>query len=226
MPWHNRYFELCAGTAQLYYAKVPATVTNYLADINPEIIAYHEQKRQYPAPYLRIVQMDVVQALLNLHHNIGLNSHDFIYLDPPYPASARRSDVKCYPNEMLTDEQHILLLSTIRRLKAKVMISSRQNDLYDRVLHDWRKKELKVRTRVSTETEVIYMNYAPPQLLHQYNYLGVDCWDRQRVKRKIARFAAKIAALPVYEQHVLIQEMIKHDAPAVQHFLTVIDQQK
>jgi hypothetical protein len=138
--------------------------------------------------------------------------------------AARRSPARLYKHEM-NDKQHVKLLKTMLPIDANIMISTRQNDLYDEHLKDWRKETFNTLThRGRPATEIIYMNYPPPAILHQYDYLGEGYIDRQRIKRKVDRFQEKIQALPAYERHLFIQELIKHDQAAVQHFLSVSKQ--
>jgi hypothetical protein len=56
-------------------------------------------------------------------------------------------------------------------------------------------------------TEAIYMNYPEPVKLHDYKLLGTDCWDRQRIKRKIERFIKKLKALPVQERNAIVHKI-------------------
>jgi len=58
----------------------------------------------------------------------------FIYLDPPYLLDTRAG--KQYKYEM-SEEEHIDLLECIIDMKAKIMISGYDNDLYNKYLKDW-----------------------------------------------------------------------------------------
>lgn len=232
IPFHDRYFELFAGSAQLYYAKQPAE-TSILNDLDLKVCKSYPgtnhtyifnnsatdllKKPDYPTR-VRVKGDIFVYGLEYLFKN--LSRADFIYLDPPYPFSSRRSGKKYYQHEM-TDSDHVQLLTAIRAVDANIMISTRQNDLYDQYLHDWRKASFETMDRAGRCTEIIYMNYPVPGLLHQYDYVGNGYTDRQRVKRKITRFTHKIANLPDYEKHMFIQQLIKNDAASVQHFLTM-----
>lgn len=219
IPHHVRYFEPCAGSAQLFRNKRRAQV-NYLNDINNLLIAEltatfgieGEQIRYFSVPVSQLFQM------------FQFTRNDFIYIDPPYPACARKSDASLYKNEMLLDADHAQLLSAVLKIDANIMISTRQNLLYDTMLVGWRKKEFNTVThRGKAVTEVVYMNYEPPLYLHQYDMLGKDCWERQENDRKRSRFADKLHRQPPHINHMMIQEFIKHDRAAVQHFLTNCD---
>jgi DNA adenine methylase len=59
-----------------------------------------------------------------------------VYADPPYPHSVRTQHV--YGNEM-SDEDHILLLKSLRNHPGPVVVSGYANELYDDALGDWRR---------------------------------------------------------------------------------------
>lgn len=221
IPYHLRYYELFAGSAQLYRAKTKAKLS-VLADIDQNVVVrLVNETKIIECPGNKIITGSFFDVIKDINFQAGV---DFIYLDPPYPKSSRRSERPIYNHEMLEDSEHEKLLKLILKLEANVMISTRQNELYDIYLKNWRKKTFDTRGRHGTETEVIYMNYPEPQLLHQYDYLGNDYIDRQRIKRKVVRFYKKIQLLPSLEKHLFIQELINNDLTAVQHFLTITDQ--
>lgn len=220
IPYHLRYFELFAGSAQLYQAKKKSK-KSVLADIDKCVI--DTLKRTTDIHFL--MQDDAIcGSFFEVINFFEFTHEDFIYLDPPYPKSSRRSERPIYKHELLEDGQHKDLLIIARKLEANVMISTRQNKLYDIMLHDWRKKKFETRGRHGTEVEVIYMNYPEPTILHQYDYLGNDYIDRQRIKRKVKRFYNKLQQLPPLEKHLFIQQLINNDLTAVQHFLSITDQ--
>ena len=82
----------------------------------------------------------------------------FIYADPPYPLSTRKNYL--YEYEM-SNEKHMKLLELLKNHKGKVMISSYENELYNKILKGW-KKEYKNTTVENSvrRKEVIYINYS------------------------------------------------------------------
>ena len=81
----------------------------------------------------------------------------FIYCDPPYPLDTRKNYL--YEYEM-TEEEHVKLLDSLKTHKGKVMISSYENELYNKMLKEWRKAIKQTIAENSVKrTEVIYMNY-------------------------------------------------------------------
>jgi len=211
-PYHERYFELFAGSGANYYNKRPAPF-NWLNDLSAAVIDFHLYNA---CDATLITQLDTLSIIAEFN----FKRSDFIYLDPPYPFISRRSGAVYYEHEM-SDSQHIQLLNGLIGLPASVMIATKQNEIYEDMLTGWHRKEFQTADRRGAYMEVIYMNYAQPQFLHQYNHLGNGFTDRQRMKRKRDRFTAKINELPAYERHLFIQELITQDAAAVKHFLTM-----
>src|SRR6185437_4824857 len=133
IPYHKRYYELYAGSAQLYDKKKPAAY-NMLADLNPAIVAALREKYTEP-DILNVPALSVLSGT-------RFYQDDFIYIDPPYPAKARRNGAIIYGDyEMMGDEPHIQLLDTIKQCPAYVMISTSPNELYQLHLKDWRRRE-------------------------------------------------------------------------------------
>lgn len=155
IPFHSRYFELFAGTAALYRAKRPAN-ENILTDLSEKMVQYLISRNR--TNNTLILQADALDILKKLQ----LTRKDFIYLNPPYPAAARRSGKSYYKHEMLDDSDHVQLLSSMLEADANIMISTRQNDLYEIYLKDWRKEYFDTIDRCGKVMEIIYMNYPPP----------------------------------------------------------------
>lgn len=89
-----------------------------------------------------------------------INNHDgpetLFYLDPPYVHGTRNSGNRTYKHEM-SDQEHIELLETIKKIKGMVVISGYESDLYMESLKEWTLKTKKSRisgnrgTKVKTE---------------------------------------------------------------------------
>jgi DNA adenine methylase len=70
----------------------------------------------------------------------------------------------------MSDADHLELLKTIKKLKAKVMISSYPNELYDEKLSNWHRILVQQPNHVAGgvikgfKVEAIYLNYKPKDL--------------------------------------------------------------
>jgi site-specific DNA-adenine methylase len=134
---------------------------------------------------------------------------EFVYCDPPYLIETRRQSRPIYLHE-LPREDHERLLSVIKNVPAPVAISGYYSGLYATELRDWRYITYQAVTRGgSIATEYLWMNYPAPVELHDYGYLGENRTDRQRIKRKIARWERKLANMPTLERQALLSALQK-----------------
>lgn len=84
----------------------------------------------------------------------------FLYLDPPYPLDLRAG--RQYRHEM-SEQDHLQFLQTIRKSKAKIMISSYYSQMYAEELKGWYIDTMKnQKEHGGQRTEIIWMNYFPP----------------------------------------------------------------
>lgn len=85
------------------------------------------------------------------------------YCDPPYPHECREF-IDAYEYEM-SDEQHIELYEVLSRCRGKIMVSSYENELYNKLYKDWIKIKLTPKTAPSSQRtirqEVLFLNYEP-----------------------------------------------------------------
>jgi DNA adenine methylase len=132
---------------------------------------------------------------------------EFVYCDPPYLHSTRKSRHR-YPHE-LSDADHTRLLRLLRSLPCSVMISGYPSALYDAALAGWNREEFEVQTRGHTwATEVLWFNYERPNVLHDLRYVGKDYRERLRIKRKIARWRARLEATSTLERAALFSALV------------------
>lgn len=85
------------------------------------------------------------------------------YVDPPYLGMTRKNLRKRYKHEMSSIEDHERLLTFIRTLRGRVMVSGYPCGLYDRLLADWCRVSLnggRDQTNARRE-EVVWMNFQP-----------------------------------------------------------------
>lgn len=109
------------------------------------------------AERLKNVQIESRPALEVIEHFNYENV--FMYIDPPYLLSTRTG--KQYKHEM-NDSDHKELLKTIKKSKAKIMISGYENDLYSVELKNWNKEVLFSNDNSGKRRkEIVWMNYLP-----------------------------------------------------------------
>jgi len=106
-----------------------------------------------PGNYVQIENKNALELIQSYDRNNVL-----MYLDPPYVCETRKHK-KIYQHEMSNDD-HRQLLEIIINLKADVLISGYENELYSKYLGKWN-KSLNVSTDVAgnKRTECLWFNY-------------------------------------------------------------------
>jgi len=123
-----------------------------------------------------------------------------VYCDPPYLMETRSSQRRMYRYE-LSDDRHWELLDVLVKLPALVMISGYESQLYSDRLSSWRVMQYRTMTRGGRMAdECLWCNFPEPVELHDYRYLGRDFRERERIRRKQARWVARLSAMTVLER--------------------------
>jgi len=144
----------------------------------------------------------------HLFYNGDTGSRTVIYADPPYPMDSRKSQKEIYENE-LSDDDHIKLLTNLKKQKCDVLISTYENDMYKDMLSEWRCITFQATTRRGLATEYLYMNYVEPTELHDYSFLGEDFRERERIRKKIKRHTDRLMQLPELERKAILENLIE-----------------
>ena len=158
------------------------TVVN---DCNPGVCEALKHHLQDPTVISNLNALQLLSTLLQADRKT------FVYCDPPYEFSTRRSTKRIYIYEMTT-EDHCDFLNGYRTVNFNCMISHPECDLYNDFLKGWNKEKFTVCYHGKVTQECIYYNYPKPEKLLTYKFVGQDCWDRQRVTRKIKRLTVSL----------------------------------
>lgn len=194
IPPHRVYIESHLGGGALMRYKRPAEI-NIGLDIDPATVeAWND---------LASVQVLCADAVAYLA-SYPFKGDEFIYADPPYLPSTRRSNRAIYKHEY-TEEQHIELLHLFINLPCNVMISGYCSDLYTKYLKSWRHMSFVTRTRSGDNaTESLWMNYPEPEKLHDYRFIGDSFRERERIRRRIERWKERLETMPPQERNALL----------------------
>ena len=106
---------------------------------------------------LKMVQIECMDALdlIPMYNRPGT----LLYVDPPYLLSTRTQ--KHYECEFADPEEHMKLLDVCKVHRGYCIISSYENELYDKVLDGWEKTKIRTQTNCAqTATECLYINPA------------------------------------------------------------------
>jgi 16S rRNA G966 N2-methylase RsmD len=202
IPPHDGYAEPFLGGGAILQAKRPA-LSSIAVDLDPVAVRRFQGKgAALGIPDLTVIQGDGIEWLEDMQP--VLSERDFVYLDPPYLMSTRKSQRDLYAHE-LSDDDHRRLLAIILNLRCMVAISGYWSEMYNEALESWRSSTFNTMTRGgSPATEYLWMNYAPPVALHDYRYLGYNFRERERIKRKKTRWLKRLETMPDAERYAML----------------------
>lgn len=195
MPPHATYIESHLGGGAVLRHKRPAQ-RNIGIDVDASVI--NSWKLLYP-DHCMLVHGDAVSFL----ETYSFNGEELVYADPPYLPSVRRRS-KIYRHEY-SYADHERLLAVLKDLPCKVMLSGYDSPMYHEHLAEWRMVTFPAKTHVDVRDECVWMNYAPPAVLHDASYFGDSFRDRQTVKRRLERALERFGRMDPVERHHLLQ---------------------
>jgi len=133
----------------------------------------------------------------------AFGGRELVYCDPPYLMETR-SGRRLYEYEMSAG-QHRRLLRCLRSLPCAVIISGYWSEMYAQELNGWTTTTFQSMTRGGRQaTEWLWFNFPQPIALHDYCFLGKDFRERERIKRKKARWVERLRTMPILERRALL----------------------
>jgi hypothetical protein len=199
IPPHETYIEPFLGSGAIMRKKRPARLTIGV-DLDKPVI---EQFDCDHIPHLRLIHGDGLEFL----KSYSWQGSEAVYCDPPYLIETRSSQRAIYRFEF-SHSQHVELLEMILKLPCYVLISGYYSELYAKALRAWRHITFKTPTRGGRmATEYVWMNYPESLELHDYQYLGDNFRERERIKRKRERWKAKLLKMPTLEQRAILASL-------------------
>jgi len=200
IPPHHHYVELFAGSGAILRKKRPAAGSTAI-DIDASAVEALRLSGEVPLD-TTIICSDVIEWIAR--EGQSLSAHTVIYADPPYLMESRSAGREIYNHEFHTEAQHVALLDALLTLKCPVLISGYWSQLYMEKLKSWRWITFTSVTRGGPQTEWLWMNYPEPAELHDYQYLGSDFRERERIKKKKNRWKKKLQAMPSTERYAIL----------------------
>lgn len=194
IPNHETYIEPYLGMGAVLRNK-RAALRSIGVEIDPQVAS---QWSGNEVDNLSIVNGDALSFLRTFPWAGG----EFVYLDPPYLPSTRRTE-RVYRFDC-DDSHHYDLLALLVSLPALVMLSGYASPAYDEALEGWNRLEFRTGSHGSARTEVVWLNYEPPAVPFDMRFAGDSFRDRQRIQRKQLRLRQKIMDLPSVERHLLL----------------------
>jgi DNA adenine methylase len=202
MPPHDTYVELFAGSGAVLLRK-PHAARSFAVDLDARCLDLISTAR--PDVDCRNIS---AESFIDGFDYAG-SGRTLIYADPPYLHSTRTS-TKRYRHEM-TAEDHRRLVLRLVLSPALVILSGYPSALYDDLLSSWSTVEFQAMTRGGPRTEKLWFNFPPRASVQWASYAGADFTERQRIKRKAARWAANYRELPPAERLAVLAALLEID---------------
>ena len=92
-------------------------------------------------------------------------------------------------------------------VRASILISGYAGLLYAGLYRHWRRQDFTVMTRGGPAIESVWMNYPPPEKFHDTRFIGANFTDRQRIKRKAARWVKRLMSMPAAEREAILERI-------------------
>ncbi len=206
MPPHDTYIEPFVGSGAVLRMKRPA---RYSIAVDRDAAAVQDLIAEIGDTGSGLASSgEAAGAAVN--HGDGISflqkrrwaGNELVYCDPPYLLSTRTSG-PMYRYE-LTERDHVELLGTLKTLPAMVVLSGYESPLYLEMLEGWRLVQFTAMTRGGgPRTECLWMNFPEPTALHDYRFVGKNFRERERLKRRAQRWAAKFRQMSSMERTVI-----------------------
>lgn len=211
MPPHEVYIEPFAGHAAVARRKLPASLT-ILNDTDPNVHFWLHRNARNWYPNIEVGALDGLHLVTTSLH--CRQPTTLVYFDPPYLDKTRTRAL--YEYEFCTTAEHETLLRVARSLPCLVMISGYASKLYDGLLKGWRCVRMAAQTRGGMRAECLWCNFAEPTVLHDPRFAGLDYRERERIKKKKARWARRFEAMDPRERQAVASVLASVDRAAVE----------
>lgn len=204
IPPHDTYIEAFLGAGSVMLNKRPAAI-NIGVELDVSVVSdwCHHRIEGSEKNNLTVFGYDALRALKIFQ---PLEKDVFLYCDPPYILSTRKSGPR-YKYEF-TDDQHRELLKLLTSLDCMVMVSGYRHAIYDDALINWRRIDYNAPTRHGLVNESAWMNYQEPTELHDYRYLGNDFREREKITRQTSRWVSRLRAMPILRRRAILAAIL------------------
>jgi DNA adenine methylase len=209
MPPHRVYIEAFLGSGVILRKKLPSTITIGI-DADPAVCRIWQSCSNAKdgeaagSPGCTVICGEARRVLRDYAWSGG----ELVYCDPPYLLSTRSNQRPLYDYEFSKEDEHEDLLISLKHLPCMVMISGYWSELYGRILAGWRTVQIPtVKRNGEPAVEWLWCNFPEPVQLHDYRFVGQGYRERERIKKKMRRWTAKLRAMPALERSALFWAM-------------------
>jgi len=221
IPPHDGYIECFAGKAAVLWRKRPAA-RSIAIDLSPGRIAELSEERSRVTTFaprgpiagdgdaVPLLELIVGDGVEYIKHFLPGPLAVFVYADPPYVRSSRADPDRDYYEHEWTDADHERFLDVADGLACMVMISGYESALYASRLArpKWRCSRFQTMTRGGPAEESVWMNYAAPDRLHDYRYIGHRFRDRERIRKRQRSWLRMLDEMAPLEREAMIAAVL------------------
>lgn len=203
-PPHSMYVEGCLGNGTILRTKTPALQSIGIEE-NPEVAAAW---RRVKWPGLVLVESCVIAWLEKNGRKLPADA--LVYVDPPYPWETRSKRHRhMYGAYEWPPEKHDRLLAALDALGCSVFVSTYDSPKYRERLGLWNRDTFQAGTRGGARTECVYWRAGQTNRFGvDVRFVGRDYRERERIKKKAARWVARLKAMPEAERSGILSACI------------------
>ena len=201
MPPHETYIETHLGGGAVLRNKLPARRSIGI-DVDPSVVA---EAKKWGLKNTEFFERDAIEFL----SSYSFSGTEMVYCDPPYPLPSRggRKYYRCEPQEAHHEE----LILRLRELPCPVIVSGYPGTQYHKQLSDWHLRKVKNSSQAGAKEECLWLNFEPAPLRHDYQCIGSDFRERERIRRRSKRWVRKLEGLTELERHVVVDAILASD---------------
>jgi DNA adenine methylase len=207
IPPHKIFISGFAGNCGVLANKLPASMANIAIDVDVKITDAWSRIKN-----IETINQDCITFIndylrVTLLFNTTSFKDIFIFLDPPYLKQVRAGNKNLYRYTMDSEPEHEKLLQAALTWPVKIMFTHYPCELYDKILNNWRVKDIKAMSHIGLRTERLYMNYPESSELHDYRYLGEDFRERELYKKMRSNMVNKFKRMNDLERNMIIEAL-------------------
>lgn len=218
MPKHRVYIETHLGSGNILRRKKPSECTIAIEVDTAVLENFKEyfiaEDNDTASMACGLVKDSEAISFINGRCEEFLQGYSFkgdevVYADPPYVFDTRRNKRDLYKHEY-DDNDHIKLISILESLPCFVMLSGYESKLYKKHLdlNKWHLFTFNAMTRKGVRVEALWCNFNPDDYFkHDYQYMGENYRERERIQRKAARWVKNLEKLPVDEKNFILSNI-------------------
>ncbi len=133
----------------------------------------------------------------------------FVYCDPPYLRETRRDPDRDYYLNDWSREDHEAFLPVVAGLGCPVLVSGYWSDLYAEALAGWAVERFPATTRAGPAEEVLWANYARPDSLHDYRFIGSTFPERWRIHKRQRNWVKALGRMAPVERRAMLSAIVE-----------------